>query len=167
MNDSVNLRDYKPEDAANINELALSAFNEFKNQFENWTEFSQRLGQFSSLSNQAEIIVAIINEKIVAAVGFVPSYVEKPKHFPADTPIIRMLVVAPDHRGLGLGKKLTQECIDRAMRDNNSSIALYTSPIMKIALPMYQRMGFEKFSEAPDIHGVKYAVYIKRFNCKN
>ena len=40
-------------------------------------------------------------------------------------------------------------------------IALQTTPIMSVALPMYLRMGFVKLREAPDIYGVPYAVYAK------
>ena len=52
-------------------------------------------------------------------------------------------------------------CIDRARRDASLMIALQTTPIMSVALPMYLRMGFVKLREAPDIYGVPYAVYAK------
>lgn len=32
---------------------------------------------------------------------------------------------------------------------------------MAVALPMYLRMGFIKHSDAPDIHGVTYNIYIR------
>lgn len=56
---------------------------------------------------------------------------------------------------------LTEACLERARRDHSPIIALHTSPIMSVALPMYLRMGFEKLRDAPDIHGVSYAVYTK------
>ena len=40
-------------------------------------------------------------------------------------------------------------------------IALHTTPIMRVALPMYLRMGFIKLREASEIYGVPYAVYTK------
>jgi hypothetical protein len=40
-------------------------------------------------------------------------------------------------------------------------IALHTSPIMSVALPMYLKMGFAKAYDAPPIFGVAYAVYTK------
>jgi hypothetical protein len=40
-------------------------------------------------------------------------------------------------------------------------IALHTSPIMSVALPMYLKMGFAKACDAPPILGVAYAVYTK------
>ncbi|NQZ08362.1 MAG: GNAT family N-acetyltransferase [Algicola sp.] len=162
------IRDYQSSDADAINALAVKAFSQYSKDFHNWTAFSERAQQFSSLSNEAEIIVATINdeaalnEEIVAAVAYVGAAVVKPSHFPANTPIIRMLVTSPDHRGLGLGKKLTQQCIDRAIKDKCDEIALHTSPIMTVALSMYLRMGFERIAAAPDIEGVKYGVYVKK-----
>ena len=72
-----------------------------------------------------------------------------------------MLVVDPQQRGAGVGRALTQACIDRAERDGSAVIALHTSPIMTVALPLYLRMGFELVRDAPPICGVPYAVYLK------
>ena len=61
-----------------------------------------------------------------------------------------------------MGRAMTEACIDRARRDGSRVIALHTSPIMTAALPMYLRMGFRWVREAAPIHGVPYAVYLKR-----
>ena len=71
----------------------------------------------------------------------------------------RLAIVAA--RGKGLGHQLTSECIRRATRDRSPIIALHTSPIMTVALPMYLRMGFAKAYDSPPIFGVPYAVYTK------
>lgn len=72
-----------------------------------------------------------------------------------------MLVVEPSNRGKGIGRSLTDVCIERAKRDKSKVIALHTSPIMEVALKMYLRMGFSLHCGAPAIHGVSYGVYIK------
>ena len=72
-----------------------------------------------------------------------------------------MLVVDPAFRGKGLGRALSMECIARAKRDRSPIIALHTSAIMTVALPMYLRMGFVKAYDAPPIFGVAYAVYTR------
>jgi hypothetical protein len=56
---------------------------------------------------------------------------------------------------------LSTECIVRAKRDGSPVMALHTSPIMTVALPMYLRMGFIKACDVPPIFGVAYAVYTK------
>lgn len=78
-----------------------------------------------------------------------------------DWPIMRMLVVSPQARGAGVGRRLAQECIDRAVRDGADVFALHTSPIMSVALPMYERMGFRLVREVQPVLGVAYAVYLK------
>ena len=70
-----------------------------------------------------------------------------------------MLVVDPASRGRGIGRLLTEECIRRARRDQAPLIALHTTLIMSVALPMYLRMGFKLLRAAPPIHGVPYAIY--------
>jgi len=72
-----------------------------------------------------------------------------------------MLVVDPAFRGKGIGQALSDACIARARRDGAPIIALHTSPIMSVALPMYLKMGFTKAYDAPPIFGVAYAVYTK------
>jgi hypothetical protein len=52
-------------------------------------------------------------------------------------------------------------CVRRAERDGAPLLALHTSPIMRVALPMYLRMGFVLEREVPPVRGVPYAVYVK------
>ncbi|MFT5593787.1 MAG: ribosomal protein S18 acetylase RimI-like enzyme [Oceanicoccus sp.] len=155
-------RKYIDDDSRKINALALLSFTHFKPHYNDWDSFSRALNKFSELSNVAEIIVATnSDDTIIGAVAYVPANVTKADYFPKDTPIIRMLVVHPDYRGKGIGKSLSEACVNRAIRDSCKSIALHTSAIMTVALPMYLNMGFVKHSEAPDIFGVKYSVYVK------
>ncbi len=156
------LRNYTVLDAQKINDLAVLAFDQFKTFYDNWQTFSEKLASFSELSHTAEIIVAEdLNGEILGAVAYVPEETIKAEYFPKNTPIIRMLVVNPTVRGLGIGKALSLECICRAKRDNCQNIALHTSSIMSIALPMYLRMNFKEYGKAPDIYSVKYNVYLK------
>ena len=99
--------------------------------------------------------------QIVGAVAYVGPQQPKPAFFEPAWPIIRMLVVDPSARSKGIGRQLTEECLRRAERDRSGVIALHTTPIMTVALPMYLRMGFTRVRDAPDILGVPYAVYVK------
>jgi ribosomal protein S18 acetylase RimI-like enzyme len=71
-----------------------------------------------------------------------------------------MLVVDPAARGTGIGRQLTEACIDRARRDGARLIALHTSPAMVVALAMYLKMGFVLERRVPDRFGVTYGVYV-------
>jgi predicted N-acetyltransferase YhbS len=155
---SYTLRTFRDGDAAKVNELALAAFVQFRSLYSDWPEMASAIGQMSTLADTGEIIVAERDECVIGAVAYIPAGRPKPAYFDQSWPIIRMLVVDPASRGTGVGGALTEECINRARRDGSRVIALRTSPIMTVALPMYLRMGFRLVQNAPPIYGVPYAV---------
>lgn len=158
------IREYFPRDATQVNDLALQAFEQFKDAYSDWSAFRGKIGSMSELANNGEIIVVEANEKIVGAVAYVGPGVSKAEFFRPEWSIMRMLVVAPDSRGLGIGRALAKECFRRAKRDGASEFALHTSEIMQVALPMYKRMGFRWISAAPAIYGVNYGIYLKNLD---
>jgi GNAT superfamily N-acetyltransferase len=158
------LRDYQPRDADAIGRVALAAFAQFQSHYSDWPAMAQKVARMAELSNAGEIIVAEDDGRIVGGVAYIGPRQPKAAFFDPAWPVIRMLVVDPSARGKGLGHALTEECLRRAERDQAAVIALHTTPIMTVALPMYLRMGFAKVRDAPDIFGVPYAVYTKALN---
>ncbi len=156
------LRDFNPADKHAVNGLALAAFQQFQEKYSDWKSFSRHIGEMASLSTSGELIVAVDGDSVVGAVVYVGPYLPKSEYFSVEWSIIRMLVVDPGYRGQGVGRALTEECVARAQRDGASVIALHTSPIMEVALPMYQRMGFMFEREVPPIYGVRYSIYLKK-----
>ena len=157
----IRLRDYEDADAENLNRLAVSAFEQFRHLYEDWPAMLAGLSKTSALSASGEIIVAELQRKFAGGVAYFGPDSQKAAFFDQRWPIIRMLVVDPAFRGKGIGQALSDACIARARRDGSPIIALHTSPIMSVALPMYLRMGFAKAYDAPPIFGVAYAVYTK------
>ncbi|UFS63353.1 GNAT family N-acetyltransferase [Sulfurimonas sp. HSL-3221] len=161
------IKDFETKYADSLNNLALEAFGEYRNAYNDWPAFSKKISDMASFADHAEIIVATQSDALVGAVVYVGPDRPKSDIFASDWAVLRMLVVAPQNRGLGIGKALTQECIQRAVRDNASHIGLHTSPVMKVALPMYSRMGFVKQTNVADIYGVPYAVYAKNVSSQS
>jgi ribosomal protein S18 acetylase RimI-like enzyme len=155
------LRDYQPSDAAEVNRIALAAFEELRTEYADWPALARGIGNMAALAEAGELIVATTAGTVQGAVAYVGPERPKQAFFPAEWPIIRMLVVAPSARGRGIGRALTEECVRRAERDGAELIALHTSPIMGVALPMYERMGFGFRCEAPAFGGVSYGIFIK------
>ena len=155
------LRDFQEPDANEVNQLAIAGFQEFSSKYSDWPALASVYGRMSSLAKHGEIMVAELAGNIVGAVAYIPPYRPKAHYFEKAWPIIRSLVVDPTCRRTGLGRALTEECIRRARRDGASAIALHTSPIMTVALPMYLRMGFQWHHDAPPVYGVPYAAYLK------
>jgi ribosomal protein S18 acetylase RimI-like enzyme len=160
------LRLFRPGDEAAVNEVALAAFEEYRRQYQDWAAFSRIIGNMAALSESGELIVATVEDRIVGAVVYVGPGRKKSDFFLEQWPIMRMLVVAPGCRGRGIGRALAEECIRRAQRDDAPVIALHTTPIMTVALPMYERMGFRYLKEAPKIFGVPYGIYVKELTAQ-
>jgi len=63
-------------------------------------------------------------------------------------PEVRLLAVLPAARGQGVGQALMQECVRRARVAGAVALGLHTMDMMRAAVRMYERMGFERVPEA-------------------
>ncbi|OYX80631.1 MAG: MarR family transcriptional regulator [Bradyrhizobium sp. 35-63-5] len=62
---------------------------------------------------------------------------------------IRLLIVDPKARGLGLGNRLTEECVAFARQAGYRKITLWTHSILKAARHCYEKAGFTLTSSEP------------------
>lgn len=56
----------------------------------------------------------------------------------------RLLAVDPATRGQGIGKLLTNACIQLAKNENQNQIIIHSTKAMQIAWKMYENMGFKR-----------------------
>ena len=158
---SFRLREFSEGDAAAVDAVALAAFSEYREAYDDWPAFAGRVGAMSALARDGEIVVAASGAELLGAVVYIGPGRPKSPIFDPAWPIMRMLVVKPSARGLGVGHALAAECVVRARRDGASIFALHTSRLMRVVLAMYERMGFVLLREAPTIFGVPYGIYVK------
>ena len=157
----ITIWDFKAADAAAVNRVVVSAWAEFAGVFSGFALLAERLADVASLAGELELIVAEADGVLAGVVGYVAPHGRREPQFPPEWALVRLLSVAPESRGLGIGRCLSEACIARARRDGASAIGLHTSPAMRVALPMYLRLGFKLDREIPARYGVPYALYTR------
>ena len=66
-----------------------------------------------------------------------------------DTAQLRMLLVKPEARGLGIGKRLVQECTRFARQAGYKKIMLWTNKGLDAARAIYEKEGYQLMKEEP------------------
>jgi GNAT superfamily N-acetyltransferase len=62
---------------------------------------------------------------------------------------LRLLLVNPAARGLGLGRRLVDECVGFARAAGYQKLTLWTNSILLAARAIYKSVGFRMVSEEP------------------
>jgi ribosomal protein S18 acetylase RimI-like enzyme len=146
---AIQIREARPEEYEAIGELTVAAYSIFPEAVEDdgYRAELRDVGRRAALCPIYAAIDAATGRVLggamyVAGPGNRYAESERP-----DEAGIRMLAVAPDAQGRGVGTALTQALIDRARADGRKRIALLSLTSMTTAHRLYERLGFRR---APD-----------------
>jgi GNAT superfamily N-acetyltransferase len=156
------IRDALDGERTTITEITLAAYQEYGAMMptELWQRYREDIRSTLVEVKPANQIVAVRNGAVVGAVILYPAgtvFAAGPgKTVTLAWPELRLLAVPPSSRGQGIAAALVRECINRALRSGARLLALHTTDMMKVAMAMYERMGFARapeldFSPAPDL----------------
>lgn len=75
----------------------------------------------------------------------------------------RVLAVAPEARGQGIGEALVEACVQRARDAGAPAVALWSQPTMPAAHRLYERLGFVRVPDrdVDDPRGFRRLVFRK------
>ena len=141
--------DARPGDRPRIADLTVAAYREYADLLGPfWDGYRDNIVATVGAPSPAEQPIATLAGAIVGAVLLYPAGavfvagVDGERIL--DAPEVRLLAVAPEARGRGVGEALMRECIRRARLAGAGSITLHTMPMMAAAMRLYERLGFAR-----------------------
>lgn len=162
------IRNARPEEFIRIGELMVDAYS----QIEGFPKAADLPGYYQMLANVGELtknsgtelLVALTNNVIRGAVV----YIGEMNHYGSMSSAsqvknasgFRLLAVDPASARLGIGKKLSLACIEKARADGKQQVVIHTTRDMHNAWKMYESIGFKP---SPDLDFEQAKVYVYGF----
>jgi GNAT superfamily N-acetyltransferase len=133
------VREARPEEFADVGDLTVAAYDGLVT--DGYTEV---LRDVPLRAAEAEVMVGELDGTIAGTVTLVPpTAAERWRNSDEpDAGTIRMMGVAPQFRGHGVGSALVAACIARSREVGWRQLALVTTANMRSALPIYLAAGF-------------------------
>jgi ribosomal protein S18 acetylase RimI-like enzyme len=128
-----------------------------------WIGYFERLGDAGARAERAVVLVALQGEVVVGTVTLELERTLEDAELPAHEARLRMLAVAPEWRGRGVGRKLVEACLERARAAGKTEMRLHTMDVMVPAAALYRSFGFERdtdsdFTPAPGVTALAYRL---------
>jgi predicted N-acetyltransferase YhbS len=125
--------------AANVEFEALLSPAFFRAYLANVLDVRSRL-------DESQLFVACEGDRIVGVITLYPDASKEGWGLPSDWTGIRTVAVEPSARGLGIGRRLVQHCIERSRALGANGVFLHTALFQAAAIVMYERVGFRRAS---------------------
>jgi len=143
------VEDLLEEDKEVVRNLLVKSYAQYESEYENpaaWQSYLKDINYSIDNPNVDKILVAKNDSTIVGSMQLFQS-AEKAygrSDLQISSPIIRLLAVHPEARGLGVAQQLLKSGINYAKALHASSIYLHTSDSMQKAIQLYEWIGFKR-----------------------
>jgi GNAT superfamily N-acetyltransferase len=146
-----------------LGDITLTAYRELPGRPTS-DRYAAMLRDVAGRARDAEVLVALDDQgAVLGGVTYVADPDSPWAEFEApDEACFRMLAVAPEAQGGGVGGALVEACVERARRDGKARLSLLTTPNMGAAHRVYERLGFRRAPESDIIveDGLRLRSYV-------
>jgi ribosomal protein S18 acetylase RimI-like enzyme len=163
MRDQLVIRPVRADEYEAAGRLVLEAYRSLGDEGDEFYE--HELADVAGRAEASDVLVAELGGHVVGSVTYVDALKPLSEVDDPDSATIRMLGVATEARGRGVGEALTRECINRARETGRARVRLDTRPSMASAQRLYERLGFTRdpkhdWSPAPGIQLLSYVKHL-------
>jgi GNAT superfamily N-acetyltransferase len=146
----IEVREIRPEEHEVLARITLDAYLRVPGVAEH-ADYLEELADVAGRAAQVPVLVAVdaTDRRVLGGVAYVPGPGPLAEAEGEDEAGFRMLAVAPDAQGRGVGRALVAACIERARLAGKRRLVLLTLPTMTAAHALYARTGFSR-DEAND-----------------
>lgn len=157
-------REGSAEDLIGLKELALVAWQPFQKELteDNWQRLYSTITNdqtFTDLLATSSCFVCETESKEIVGMAFIVPSGKQHDIFEKEWAVIRFVSVHPTFGGQGIGRRLTEMCIELAKKNEEKVLALHTSEMMNSARHIYESYGFSILKEIEPRLGKKYWLY--------
>lgn len=163
------IRLIRSDECETLGNLTVAAYHAIQAEMPHQDEYDVSLRDVAGRAETSCVSVAVAPDgRILGGVTYVcgpdDPYSEELRDGEAG---IRMLAVDPACQGRGVGRALTEWCLDRARAEGSHRMVLHTAHFMPAAVRMYERMGFVRvpeldFSPVAGVDLIAYAFELGR-----
>ncbi|MFT5349582.1 MAG: ribosomal protein S18 acetylase RimI-like enzyme [Planctomycetota bacterium] len=164
MNTNITIREALPNEFSATGQLMIEVYSHLEGfpTRQEMPDYYEMLANVGSLTQQADtrLLVALSPDVelwgAVVYFGNMKDYASGGEDIDIDNASgIRLLAVDIKTRGMGVGRALTQACIEIAKASKHDQVVLHSTKLMKVAWAMYEKMGFKRSADLDfNLHGL-------------
>ena len=141
----VKLRTIQKDDNMQLAQIIRDTLTEFKANKPGTVYYDETTDQLFELFQKPGSIyfVALMDDELVGGGGIYPS-----DGLPNGTCELVKMYLLPEARGIGLGKRIIEECLAFAKENGYTQVYIESMPELENALKVYEKFGF-KYISAP------------------